>query len=100
MSFVEKIPSYHSELIKQAAATKGKINDLYAEIGEGNYDYHDCDCEFCPVPEAPDLSSKEVAEKEHEIEKLQDVLHDYKTTIRRLEGYAKIVKVKLEEVKL
>lgn len=100
MSFSEKMPQYYKEIKAQRANTRFKIQDLYSDIGEDDYSYHDCDCEYCPVPEKPNLTAAQRAEKEREIEKLEKLEDEYDDTIRALEGYAKLVNVSLQATDL
>lgn len=88
--FDEKIPQYHRELVTQLSEARGKVIDLETELGEGG-EYHGCDCEYCPVEELPELSEAERQKKYQQLEELQEnVVPDYKATLKNLEGYAKL----------
>lgn len=88
--FDEKIPQYHAELTAQLNDARFKVGDLETELGEAD-EYHECDCEYCPVEELPELSESERQQKYQQLEELQDnVIPEYKATIINLEGYAKL----------
>lgn len=98
MSFIEKLPSTYKSLKVQLRNTENEANGLRTELGDDeDYGYHECDCEYCPVPELPDLSPADIAEKTEKAEKLEELAQDYKVTIRRIEGYAKLVRVNLKD---
>jgi len=97
MSFIETMPSSYRSLIVQRNNTYDELSEIEFDLGDGDYGFHECDCEYCPVPELPDLSPADRAEKEEQQEKLQETLEDYEHTIKSLEGYGKLVGVELKK---
>lgn len=94
--FIETLPKTYASLKVKLQSTENEARALWFELGEAeDYEYHDCDCEYCPVPEAPELSKAEVEEKTEQAEKLDELVAEYEATIRSVEGYAKLVKVDL-----
>lgn len=100
MSFIDALPLTYTDLLKKREETRLEAAQIETNLDDDSMVVeHNCDCDYCPVADRVPLDSDDREVLEERQNELEDILIDYDKVIGSVEGYAKLVKVKLPEVK-
>ena len=96
-NFDDNLPAAYKSLKVQLKSATFDLQEQNEIADPDENEYHDCDCEYCPVPEAPDYTDKERKAAAEKVEKLTPVVAEYESTIARIERYAKWRNIELNQ---